>query len=89
MPFRSIPTVPSPFTVDIRPGLLRREHERAKRIICMLSEELLKILCCPLDHGALVYKPEENTLTCKQCGKVYRIKDDIPIMLPDNETAQP
>lgn len=55
----------------------------------MLSEELLKILCCPLDHGALVYKPEENTLTCKQCGKVYRIKDDIPIMLPDNETAQP
>jgi len=53
----------------------------------MLSPELLKILCCPVCHGELLYEQEKNTLTCKKCGKVYRIKDDIPIMLPDEESS--
>jgi uncharacterized protein len=53
----------------------------------MLSNELLKILCCPKCHGGLLYEAEKNTLTCKKCGKVYRIKDDIPIMLPDEESS--
>ena len=51
----------------------------------MLSNELLKILRCPKCHGELLYEPEKNTLTCKKCGKVYQIKDDIPIMLPDED----
>jgi len=51
----------------------------------MLSKELLEILCCPKCKGDLLYEPEKNTLTCKQCGKVYEIKDDIPIMLVDDE----
>ena len=53
----------------------------------MLSEQLLKILVCPKCHGDLLYEPEKNTLTCKKCGKVYRIKDDIPIMLLDDESG--
>lgn len=52
----------------------------------MLSKELLDILCCPKCHGDLLYEPEKNTLTCKSCGKVYQIKDDIPIMLVDEES---
>jgi uncharacterized protein YbaR (Trm112 family) len=51
----------------------------------MLNKELLDILCCPKCKGGLEYKPQENTLTCKQCGKVYQVKDDIPIMLVDDE----
>ena len=51
----------------------------------MLSKELLDILCCPKCHGDLLYEPEKNRLTCKACGKVYHIKDDIPIMLVDEE----
>lgn len=51
----------------------------------MLSKELLDILCCPKCHGSLSYDPAANTLTCTKCSKVYRIKDDIPIMLPDDE----
>ncbi len=51
----------------------------------MLNKELLDILCCPSCKGQLAYKPEEETLTCRKCGAVYRIKDGIPIMLPDNE----
>jgi hypothetical protein len=50
----------------------------------MLKPELLEILCCPKCKGDLEYKPELNTLTCKKCGHVYQVKDDIPIMLVDD-----
>jgi hypothetical protein len=47
----------------------------------MLKPELLEILCCPKCKGDLDYKAEQQTLTCKSCGLVYQVKDDIPIML--------
>jgi uncharacterized protein YbaR (Trm112 family) len=50
----------------------------------MVKRELLDILCCPKCKGDLEYKPEKNTLTCKKCNKVYEVKDDIPIMLVEN-----
>ena len=51
----------------------------------MIKRELLDILCCPKCKGDLEYKAEKNTLTCKKCGKVYDVKDDIPIMLVEND----
>jgi uncharacterized protein YbaR (Trm112 family) len=51
----------------------------------MLSKELLEILCCPKCHGDLDYDSEKNTLTCTSCKKVYAVKDDIPIMMVDDE----
>ena len=54
----------------------------------MLSKQLLDILCCPKCHGDLLYEQTKNTLTCKKCGTVYPIKDDIPIMLVDDESEK-
>ncbi len=60
----------------------------------MLKKELLDILCCPKPEcrGDLDYNPEANTLTCKSCGHVYRVENDIPIMLvednPEKDTAR-
>jgi uncharacterized protein YbaR (Trm112 family) len=51
----------------------------------MLPKELLEILCCPQCKGELQYDEKKNTLTCSSCGSVYEIKDDIPILLPDND----
>jgi len=51
----------------------------------MLKQELLDILCCPKCKADLTYDAEKNTLTCTQCGKVYRVENDIPIMLLDDE----
>jgi len=51
----------------------------------MLKQELLDILCCPKCKADLNYDAEKNTLTCTQCGKVYRVENDIPIMLLDDE----
>lgn len=47
----------------------------------MLKKELLEILCCPKCKGALLYEPDKETLACKTCGRVYPVKNDIPIML--------
>ncbi len=51
----------------------------------MLSQELLDILCCPKCKGDLLYNAPGNSLTCTKCGKVYAVKDDIPILLVDDE----
>ncbi len=48
-----------------------------------LSEDLLQILVCPACKGDLVYDREKNTLTCHACKLIYRVEDDIPVMLID------
>lgn len=56
----------------------------------MLKKELLDILCCPKPEcrGDLDYKPEQNILTCKKCGHVYRVENDIPIMLVEDNPEE-
>lgn len=49
----------------------------------MLDEALLEILACPQCKGELEYNKEENTLICHKCRLIFRIEDDIPIMLVD------
>ena len=51
----------------------------------MLSKELLDILCCPKCKADLSYSAGQHTLTCTKCGKIYQVKNDIPIMLVDDE----
>ncbi len=54
----------------------------------MLDNELLEILACPKCKGDLEYKTEgEGELTCHHCRLIYRIEDDIPIMLIDEAKA--
>ena len=45
----------------------------------MINEELLKILACPLCKTDVVLKNDK--IVCTQCGRMYPIKNDIPIML--------
>ncbi len=55
----------------------------------MLSKELLEILVCPACKQALEYRQAPESLKCKQCYRVYAVKDDIPIMLIDEATVEP
>jgi len=49
-----------------------------------LDQQLLDILACPDTHHApLTYDAEAQTLTCAECGRVFEIRDDIPILLLD------
>jgi uncharacterized protein YbaR (Trm112 family) len=55
-----------------------------------MKEELMDIICCPLDKHELELSVEERedddiidgTLTCTDCGETYPIEDGIPNLLP-------
>jgi uncharacterized protein YbaR (Trm112 family) len=49
----------------------------------MLDKQLLEIIACPKCKGDLEYKSEQEKLICNKCRLIYKIKDDIPIMLID------
>jgi uncharacterized protein YbaR (Trm112 family) len=49
-----------------------------------LDAQLLEILACPDTHHApLDYDEAEQTLTCTECGRVFEIRDGIPVLLLD------
>ena len=50
----------------------------------MVKKELLEILVCPQCKGKLEYKTDkEEVLICRHCKLAYPVKEDIPVMLPD------
>ena len=49
-----------------------------------LDQQLLEILACPDTHHApLDYDADAQTLTCTECGRIFPVRDDIPILLLD------
>jgi uncharacterized protein YbaR (Trm112 family) len=49
----------------------------------MVDTKLLNILACPICKGKLLYRKQQQELICKLDRLAYAIKDDIPVMLPD------
>ena len=55
-----------------------------------MNEDLLDIVCCPLDKSELELDAQDRdegeivtgTLTCTECGETYPIEDGIPNLLP-------
>lgn len=53
-----------------------------------LDPALLDILACPdVHHAPLTYDPGAQTLTCVECGRVFPVRDGIPVLLLDEATA--
>ena len=48
-----------------------------------IAAELKEILACPKCKGELEFREDEKKIVCKACKLVYRIEDDIPVMLVD------
>jgi uncharacterized protein len=48
-----------------------------------IAPELKEILACPKCKGELEFREEKQEIVCKTCRLVYRIEDDIPVMLVD------
>jgi uncharacterized protein YbaR (Trm112 family) len=53
-----------------------------------VPDDLLEILVCPKCKGDLEHRtaPEE-ALVCHTCRLIYKVEDDIPIMLIDEATS--
>lgn len=52
-----------------------------------LSAELKEILACPKCNGDLSFHEDRGEIVCLACKLVYRIEDDIPVLLV--EEARP
>ncbi|MGA7951234.1 MAG: Trm112 family protein [Thiobacillaceae bacterium] len=54
-----------------------------------MDKRLLDILVCPVCKGPLVYRKDARELICSPCRLAYPIRDDIPVMLPEEARALP
>ena len=59
-----------------------------------LDPILLEVLACPADHHAplVVGTPDDpaaSALTCTECGRVFPVRDGIPVLLLDEATGGP
>jgi uncharacterized protein len=59
-----------------------------RTMLHMIAKDLLEILVCPACKQALDYRENPESLKCRQCHRVYAVKDDIPIMLVDEATIE-
>jgi len=50
--------------------------------------DLLEILACPLCKTPVELVKDGAGLRCAQCKRVYPVRDDIPIMLPEEATVE-
>jgi uncharacterized protein YbaR (Trm112 family) len=51
-----------------------------------IDSRLLDILICPACRGAVVLLENDRGIECRACGRVYPIRQDIPVMLVDEAT---
>jgi uncharacterized protein YbaR (Trm112 family) len=52
-----------------------------------ISRDLLDILACPKCKGDIYLNESQDGLICDECKLLYKIKDDIPVMLIDEAVA--
>jgi uncharacterized protein len=50
-------------------------------LLMAIAQELLDILVCPVDKVKVGYTEDRAGLRCPQCGRVYPVRDGIPVML--------
>ncbi len=48
-----------------------------------IPPELKEILACPRCKGELEFREAQDEIVCRTCKLVFRIEDDIPVMLLD------
>jgi len=53
-----------------------------------IHPDLLEILACPVCKIPVEPVKDGQGLRCGQCKRVYPVRDDIPIMLPEEATIE-
>lgn len=48
-----------------------------------IPKELLDILVCPICKTPVKLNADDSGLKCETCGRVYPVRDEIPVMLPE------
>ncbi|WP_037366124.1 Trm112 family protein [Nakamurella lactea] len=63
-------------------------------MVLQLDPVLLDVLACPDTHHAPLTvgtadDPDADALTCTECGRVFPVRDGIPVLLLDEATGGP
>ncbi len=53
-----------------------------------VPQELLDVLACPVCIKPLTLSPQQDSLKCAACRRVYPIRDGFPILLIDQATIE-
>jgi uncharacterized protein len=48
-----------------------------------ISQDLLEMLVCPICKEHVRLLADQSGLKCPVCRRVYPVRDDIPVMLPE------
>jgi hypothetical protein len=48
-----------------------------------IPQQLLEILVCPICKTPVKLLTDGSGLKCSTCHRVYPVRDDIPVMLPE------
>ena len=51
-----------------------------------VSQDLLDMLVCPVCKEPVTPTTDHSGLKCPVCRRVYPVRDDIPVMLPEEAT---
>jgi uncharacterized protein YbaR (Trm112 family) len=51
-----------------------------------ISKDLLDILACPVCKEPVFLTLDDSALKCRQCRRVYPIREEIPVMLVEEAT---
>ena len=54
-----------------------------------IPKDLLDILVCPVCKTPIKLTPDESGLKCDTCRRIYPIRDEIPVMLPEEAKIAP
>jgi uncharacterized protein len=55
----------------------------------IVPKELLDILVCPVCKVPVRLLPDGSGLKCTSCRRVYPVRDEIPVMLPEEAQIAP
>jgi uncharacterized protein YbaR (Trm112 family) len=71
-------------------NLLQSLGASIRGTVMAIPQDLLEILVCPVCKIKVAATADNAGLECPQCRRVYPIRDDIPVMLPEEaKIAQP
>ncbi len=52
-----------------------------------ISPDLLEMLVCPVCKVPVTLLDDQSGLKCPSCRRVYPVRDDIPVMLPEEASV--
>lgn len=53
-----------------------------------IAKELLDILVCPVCKTPVRLTADNGGLKCESCKRVYPVRDEIPVMLPEEAKVE-